>query len=363
VSAHADRIDRLRHALRQQALETFLVTDVANVTYLTGFRGDSSWLLVSQEHLWFVTDSRFTEQAQSEAAGCAVIERKDPLAKETAKVLKAAGTKSLGFEEQSLTCATHRELCESLDGLAPLATKGTVETLRQVKDEGEIERIRAAVATADAAFAEVRGQIRPGLTERDVASRLEFAMQQHGARKPSFDSIIAARARASLPHAESTGAVIRPGDPVLVDWGATRDLYCSDATRMVFLAPPDAEWRKIYGIVRTAQERGIAAIRAGAAIRDVDTAARKTIADAGYGERFGHGLGHGVGLRVHEDPRLHAKAEEKDVLLEGMVITVEPGIYLPGWGGVRLEDLVVVRRDGPEILTGTPKDLDSAILG
>ena len=360
MSPHAERISRLRHALRQEDADLLLVSDSANATYLTGFRGDSSYLLVGQDHLWLITDSRYTEQAQAEAAGCIVVQRKDSLVKEAAKVVESAAPKRLAFEEAQVTYSTYRELVAEFDGRELVPKKDLVESLRRVKDEGEIERIRKAAAAADAAFRDLRAQIEPGMTEREAASRLEFAMQQHGARRPSFDSIVAARARASLPHAEATDAVIQPGDPVLVDWGAVCDLYCSDATRMLFLAPPDERWREIYAIVLAAQERAIAEIRDGVSSKHVDAAARDTIAQAGHGDHFGHGLGHGVGLRVHEAPALSQK--EDHTLAEGMVVTVEPGIYLPGWGGVRIEDLVCVRKEGAEILTSVPKTLDAAIL-
>lgn len=360
MSTHAERIDRLRHALREQHVDVLLVSGEANVTYLTGFRGDSSYLLVGHEHLWFLTDSRFTEQAEAQTTGCEIIQRKNSLVKETAQAFHSSGCRRLAFEEAHLSYGVYRELCEELNALKPVPTKDLVEGFRAVKSEAEIERIRKAAEASDAAFRDLLPQIQPGLTERELASRLERAMQQHGARKASFDSTVAAGARSSLPHAEATDAVIEPGAPVLVDWGATRDLYCSDTTRMVFLAPPDDKWREIYNTVLEAQELAVAAIRDGAPMREVDAAARDHIADAGYGERFGHGLGHGVGLQVHEGPRLHAKSEE--TLREGMVVTVEPGIYIPGWGGVRIEDLVCVRKDGAEILNDLPKDIAAAVL-
>jgi Xaa-Pro aminopeptidase len=360
VSDNSQRVDRLRSTLRGEALDALLVTDPANVTYLSGFRGDSSYLIVAQDHLWLITDSRYTEQAEAQAPQCELVARTDGIIQETAKLVEQARLKTVGFEEQRVTCATHRDLCEALDGLDPRPVRDAVETLRSVKSEDEIDTIRAAVQAADAAFHDTVENIQPGQTEREVASRLEFAMQQHGARKPSFDTIVAVRARASLPHAEVTDTVIGAGDPVLIDWGAVRDKYCSDATRVVFLSPPDGQWRKIYRIVRHAQQRALDAIRAGRPIAEVDAAAREHIAEAGYGDNFGHGLGHGVGLRVHEAPRLHAKSEEK--LEAGMVVTVEPGIYIPDWGGVRIEDLVVVRDEGAEILTGVAKDLDAMVL-
>jgi Xaa-Pro aminopeptidase len=229
-----------------------------------------------------------------------------------------------------------------------------------VKDAEEIARIRAAAALADAAFQAICSRLAAGRTEAEVANELEFEMRRRGARKGSFEAIVAAGARSSLPHAQATRAVIGPRDPVLFDWGAELDLYCSDCTRVVFLKPPGRKWRRIYEAVRVAQQKAIAALRPGASCKEVDGVARTHIAKAGHRNDFRHGLGHGVGLRVHEAPTLGMRSE--DTLAEGMVVTVEPGIYLAGWGGVRIEDTVVVRRDGAEVLSSLPKTLEAAIL-
>jgi len=360
MSRHEERVEQLRHVLRREEVEALLVTDAANVTYLSGFRGADSHLVVGHDHLWLITDSRYTEQAAAEAPQCEIVRREESLIKTSAETFAASEARNLAFESASLSVAAHAELTEALDGAEPIPKKNLVEKLREVKDEDEIERIRKAVEAAEAAFEAVRSQLAPGQTERDVADALEYEMRKRGARKGAFDAIVAARERSSLPHAHATDAVIAPGDPVLIDWGAQRDLYCSDCTRLLFLRAPDTRWREIYGIVREAQELALASIHAGAAMRDVDAAARQRIDQAGYGEQFGHGLGHGVGLRVHEGPALSTRAE--GALAEGMVVTVEPGIYLPGWGGVRIEDLVLVQKDGAQVLTSLPKVLDAVIL-
>jgi len=360
VSTTAQRVDRLRYALRQEQIDALLVSEPANVTYLTGFRGDDSYLLVDQDHLCLITDSRYIEQASAEAPQCELIRRNGSIVKETAQTFGRLGATSLGFEAASMSFSSFRELAEALGGVAPVPKKGLVEKLREVKDEEEIERIRKAAALADAALKALRSQIAPGATERELANRIEFALRDEGARRSAFEPIVAARQHSSLPHAQATDARIAPGDAVLIDWGAERDLYCSDCTRVFFLAAPDARWREVYATVRRAQELAIEALRAGAAMRDVDGAARRHISQAGYGSNFGHGIGHGVGLRVHESPAMNERAE--GALAEGMVVTVEPGIYLPGWGGVRIEDLVVVRKDGAEVLTSLPKELDAVIL-
>ena len=360
MSRHAERLDQLRRVLGQEGLDAFLVAEPANVTYLSGFSGDSTWLLVAADHAWLITDGRFTEQAAAEAPQCEVVRHKVSLVKSTAELFAASGARALGFSPAELSCATYGELAGALDGVEPTPKKGLVEKLREVKDEDEIGRIRRAAEVADAAFRTACASLAAGQTEADVANRLDYEMRRLGAHKPCFDTIVAARQRSSLPHAQATRAVVEQGDALLIDWGCERDLYCSDCTRVVFLGPPDARWGEIYGIVREAQAKGVAAVRPGAALKEVDAAARGHIAAAGYGEQFAHGLGHGVGLRVHEGPTMNARAEA--ALAEGMVVTVEPGIYIPGWGGVRIEDTVVVRKDGPEVLTSLPKDLDAAIL-
>jgi len=331
------------------------------VTYLSGFTGDSSWLLVGRDHVWLVTDGRYTEQAAAEAPHCEIVRRTNSLAKTVAELSQRAGAATLGFSPDELTYAAYTTLAEALEKVELAPKKGLVENLRAIKDEDEIEAIRRAVRVADQAFATIRGQLSPGMTEREVANALEFEMRRLGARKGSFEIIVAARERSSLPHAYATDATIAPGDPVLIDWGAQVDLYCSDATRVLFLGAPTRKWREVYAAVLEAQKLATEALAPGVAAKEVDAVARRVLAEAGYGECFAHGLGHGVGLKVHEKPGLGEKSE--DTIAEGMVVTVEPGVYIPGWGGVRLEDTVVVRRDGPEILTSVPKSLEEAILG
>lgn len=360
MTRHGERISRFRHSLRREGLDAFLVAGEANVTYLTGFSGDSSYLLVDHDHAWLITDGRYTEQAAAEAPDTEVVRHTVSLVGSVADLVAASGARALGFAPAELSHATYGKLADALNGTPAIGREELVEPQRAVKDADEIERIRRATQAADAAWRTVVDQLEPGQTERDVANDLDYAMRREGARKGSFDACVAARQRSSLPHAQPTDAVIAPGDAVLFDWGAVRDLYCSDCTRVVFLAAPNARWREIYGVVRQAQARAIEAVRPGAALRDVDAAARNAIAEAGFGEQFSHGLGHGVGLRVHESPRINSRAE--GTLAEGMVVTVEPGVYLPGWGGVRIEDLVVVRHDGPEVLTSAPKDMEAVIL-
>jgi Xaa-Pro aminopeptidase len=360
VSTHEQRLEKLRRALQEAEVQSLLVADDADVSWLTGFRGDSSWLIVTAERVWLVTDGRFAEQAEAEAPLCEVVCRKDGIEAKAAEVAEQAGIGALGFAPASLTFAQHETLAEAARSVALLPQEGLVAELRQVKDEGEIERIRQANAAAEAGFQAMCRQLAAGQTEREAAILLEYEMGRAGARRPCFDSIVAARERSSLCHAESTDAVIAEGDTVLVDWGAWRDMYVSDCTRTLFLERPDDKWCKVYETVLAAQEKAIAAAAPGVQLAEVDGAARRHIEDAGYGDAFCHGLGHALGMRVHEAPRFSAKAEGE--LAVGNVMTVEPGIYLPGWGGVRIEDIIVIREDGAEVMTTLPKDLDAMVL-
>ncbi|MFW6162263.1 MAG: M24 family metallopeptidase [Planctomycetota bacterium] len=360
MSAHPQRVDRLRQALQDKGLPNLLVSDEANVTYLTGFTGDSTWLLVTEDRQRLLTDSRYTEQAGHEAPQCELVERKETLVKALGETLAQAEVSRLAFEADALAYATYEEIAEELDGVELLPARDLVEGLRQTKDETEVERVREAIAVAEGAFEEVVAALAAGQSERQVAVTLDHALRRRGARKGSFEACVAARERSSLPHAQPTDAVIQPGDTVLIDWGAEVDLYCSDCTRTLFLSRPDSRWLEIYGVVLAAQRKAIDAIRPGMELKAVDAVAREHIAAAGYGERFGHGLGHGIGLRVHEQPRLSRQAE--GTVAAGNVVTVEPGIYIPGWGGVRIEDVIVVREDGAEVLTSLPSDLEAVIL-
>jgi Xaa-Pro aminopeptidase len=360
VSIHELRLEKLRRVLREAEVESLLVADDADVNWLTGFRGDSSWLIVTSEQVWFVTDGRFAEQAEAEAPFCEIACRKDGMEAKVAEVARQAGIGALSFAPASLTFAQHQDLTEALESVELLPQRGFVAKLREVKDEGEIELIRQANAAAEAGFKAMSRQLAPGRTEREIAVLLEYEMGRAGARKASFDSIVAARERSSLCHAESTDAIIAEGDPVLVDWGAWRNMYVSDCTRTLFLERPDEKWCEVYAIVLAAQEKAIAAAAPGVPLAEVDAAARAHIQEAGYGEAFCHGLGHALGMRVHEAPRFRAQAEGE--LAVGNVMTVEPGIYLPGWGGVRIEDIIIIREDGAEVMTTLPKDLDAMVL-
>jgi Xaa-Pro aminopeptidase len=352
----AARADRLIERLAEAGADVMLVTNLVNVRYLTGYTGSNGLALVGPETRTFITDFRYVEQAAEEVD--ASFERR----RAPQDLLEAVGAElpsdslRLGFEDTHVTVRTHARLRELLaDTVKLVSAGGVVERLRAVKDPEEVERIRAACQLADAALEQLLSEGLVGRTEREVALALESTMREMGARRPSFDTIIAAGPHGALPHAEPRDVVIQPGQLVVIDWGAELDGYCSDCTRTVATGELDTHAQEIYALVRSAQLAGLEGVAAGRGGREVDAVARAVIEDVGHGEHYGHGLGHGVGLEVHEAPRLSQRSE--DTLQAGNVVSVEPGVYLPGDLGVRIEDLVVVTERGCEILTSVPKDL------
>ncbi|SFQ51157.1 Xaa-Pro aminopeptidase [Amycolatopsis arida] len=360
---HAGRRAALRALLTEAEppLDALLVTDLVNIRYLTGFTGSNAALLVhagGEADTVFCTDGRYRTQAAAEVPDLErVITR--PSALELAG--RAAGRRETylrtGFESQHVTVEAHDQLAERAEGVELVRAPGLVERLRAVKDDTEVAALRRACAAADRALAELveRGGLRPGRTEREVARDLESRMLDHGSTGPSFDTIVAAGAHSAIPHHRPTDAVLASGDFVKLDFGAVVDGYHSDMTRMVVLGEPAAWQRELYDLVLRAQAEGSAAVRPSADVTAVDRAAREVIERAGHGEEFGHGLGHGVGLQVHEAPSLAATGA--GTLSAGMAVTVEPGVYLAGRGGVRIEDTLVVRDGSPEVLTLSPKEL------
>ncbi|MBK1788143.1 aminopeptidase P family protein [Prauserella sp. ASG 168] len=357
----AARRAALRDLLREDGLDALLVTDLLNIRYLTGFTGSNAALLLHAEgdaDTVFCTDGRYTTQAAAEVPD---LERVLDRASAGALVSRAATTPArygrTGFESQYVSVEQHRTLTGRAGDVELRRAPGLVERLRLVKDETEIDALRRACAAADRALAELieHGGLRPGRTEREVARDLESRMLDHGSEEPSFTSIVAAGANSAIPHHRPTGALLAAGDFVKLDFGATVDGYHSDMTRTLVLGPP-ADWqREVYELVRLAQSAGREAVRPGADVAGVDRAARDVIVGAGRGEEFSHGLGHGVGLQIHEAPSLAATGA--GTLSAGMAVTVEPGVYLAGRGGVRIEDTLVVREGTPELLTLTSKEL------
>jgi Xaa-Pro aminopeptidase len=355
------RRDKLRRLLAKEQLDGILVTSFANVTWLTGFTGDDSHLVLGLREEVLVTDSRYTTQLEEECPRLRLAVRPTgtTIAEADTKAIGSLRLARLGVEGHSLTVATHEKLVKDVPKVAFTTTAGLVEQLRAIKDPEEIEEIRQAIWYAERAFGVMKASLAGFATEKDAADHLENQMRVFGATRASFPPIIAAGPRAALPHARATDRPLDEDDFVLVDWGARGRLYVSDLTRMIVTGRISPKLERVYGVVLQAQQRAIAAIRPGATCQDVDKIARATIADAGFGKHFGHSLGHGIGLAVHEAPSLAPKKDEP--LKAGMVVTVEPGIYLPGWGGVRIEDDVLVTRGGHEVLSSVPKELPDAV--
>jgi len=354
-----ERVSHLRELLSETQTDTLLVLTDENRRYLSGFTGQDTQfdesagaLLITGNDLILATDTRYELQACNEAPLYKTVCYKKGLAEELPDHIKALGTKTLGFESVRLSVHQYRKISDAIakDGLEVVLkpVEDLVEQLRIKKAETEIATLRNALSLAETAFSECVEKIKPGMTEKEVAWIMEKGMREAGAEALSFPTIVASGPSSALPHAIPGDRRIRVGEPILFDWGARLDGYCSDISRTVVIGEPDDTFKKVFQTVLDAQRLAIDAIKAGVSSRAVDTIARDHIEKQGFGGKFGHGLGHGTGLAIHEAPRL---SPLKDTVLEpGMVTTVEPGIYLGDWGGVRLENMVVVRRDGAEVL-------------
>jgi Xaa-Pro aminopeptidase len=353
------RREKLKEAVAADRADALLVTSETNVGYLTGFTGDASALLLARDRAVMISDGRYEAQIAQECPGLDVHIRPvgRPLTKAIADVAGKLGARRIAFEATAMSVAEFEEIREALPEAEFVGVKGRVEALRMVKDEGEVAAIREAIDIAERAFTLLRAGLRAEQTEKDAADSLEMLLRRCGASAASFPPIVAVGARSALPHARPTAAArIVPDDLVLVDWGATGDRYKSDLTRVLATGKVTPKFEEVYRTVLAAQGRGIAAVRPGAKAADVDAEARSVIEEAGFGRFFSHGLGHGIGLDIHEGPWLRTGSDV--VLRPGMVVTIEPGIYLPGWGGIRIEDDVLVTPDGCEVLTHVPKSLE-----
>ncbi len=351
-----ERQERLAAALAERGLDALLVSDLTNVRYLTGYVGSNAMALVGPEVRMLLTDGRYATSARAQADGVeVVIGRRDLVADAARSMAELGSAPRVGVEEDSLTLARHGRLEEAAGAVRMVATAGLVEDLRAIKDARELAAIREAAAIADRALLAVLAEPILGRSEADLSFALQAALRREGAEGPSFPIIVAAGANGALPHAVPGEDPIPSDTLVVVDLGAVFRGYCSDMTRTVVVGAPPAALRRAYEVCRAAQEAAIGAVRAGVAAAEVDAAARGPIVEAGFGDAFAHGVGHGVGLDVHERPGV--RRESTEALASGMVITVEPGIYLEGLGGVRIEDLVVVTDEGAEVLSTAPKDL------
>ncbi len=357
-----ERIDLLRQKLADIGSDTLLVLTDENRRYLSGFTGHDTQfdesagaLLITTDRLILATDFRYELQARHEAPLYKIVCYKKSLSEELPGLLTSLGTKTLAFESVRLSYLEYRKMSDAIGeaGLEVILkpVQDVVETLRIKKSEVEIETLRQALALAESAFTECVTKIKPGMTEKELAWMMEKGMREAGAEALSFPTIVAAGPNSALPHAIPGDRIIKVGEPLLFDWGARLNGYCSDISRTVIIGQPDDTFTKIFQTVLEAQRLAIEAIKGGVSSMAVDRIARDHIEREGFGGKFGHGLGHGTGLAIHEAPRL---SPLKDTLLEpGMVTTVEPGVYLENWGGVRLENMVVVRADGAEVLNRT----------
>jgi Xaa-Pro aminopeptidase len=357
---HKVRQRRLQSELAAHRLDALLVTHPSNVRYLCGFTGSAGAMVLSKSKSVFFTDGRYNEQARVEVQGSRmVVARKSPLAAAAEWLVgnaKKLGLKTLGIEAEHLSVAERSRLAKALpSGLRLREAPLLVEQARVIKDGEEIERLRAAVLLGASLFDVILKAIRPGVKETEVAAELEYAARRAGADGMSFDTIIASGTRSALPHGRASEAVIPANGFVVCDFGVILAGYCSDMTRTVHVGQPNAEMRRVYAVVRDAQQAALETVRAGVSTGEVDQSARKVLRNKGLAKHFTHSTGHGVGLEIHEAPRL--AAGQREVLQPGMVITIEPGAYIPGVGGVRIEDMAVVTDNGCQILTPTGKDL------
>ncbi|PYI55070.1 M24 family metallopeptidase [Paenibacillus flagellatus] len=351
---HQTRLARLRDLMRERGLEALFVTGSHNRAYMSGFVGSAGYLLITQDKAYLLADFRYVTQAAEQAPAFEIVEHKPKVMETVKELLKGLGIGKLGFEQQHVTYASYASYAADLGDIALVPAEPLVELLRMVKDETELAIMREAAELADKTFAHVLTTLKPGITENDVALTIEFFMRQHGATSVSFDTIVASGERSALPHGRASDRVLRSGEFVKLDFGAYYKGYCSDITRTVMLGRPTDRHRDIYQIVLEAQLHTLDGIRPGMTGKEADALARDVIKRHGYGDHFGHGTGHGLGMEVHEAPRLSTQADT--VLKPGMTVTVEPGIYLPGFGGVRIEDDVVVTESGVQRLTQSTKD-------
>lgn len=348
------RISRLRALLQCSGVEAFLILDLKSILYLTGFSGSDGALLVGAGEPILLVDGRYTTQARKQVPGADVVLYRDKAAG-IAEVLSAGGFGRVGFEPAVVTVELFNALRRKTQKVRWKPLQERLGVIRAVKDPGEIENIRRAIRIATEALRETITIIRPEVHERDIAIELEYLMRSKGADAPSFDTIVASGPNGALPHARPGSRRIRTGDFVVIDYGAVWRGYHSDETCTFAIGRPGRRHEKVYSIVKEAHDRALEAVRPGIACRDVDAAARCVIEKAGHGSCFSHGTGHGVGLDVHEAPRISTLSDT--ILEQGMVITIEPGVYLPGFGGVRIEDTVLVEKDGARVLTEYSKEL------
>lgn len=350
-----NRRSTLKRFFEKHSLDAVLFSDLRNVRYLCGFSGTEGALLISKNNAWFLCDSRYTAQAAEEVQ-VAEIRECGAIRLDTVAALAIDNDlHRIGFEAAHTTVSAYRRMAEKLNGIDLVELGSDLDEIRVCKDKVEIEQLASVAELSSRAFEAIMGEIKPGVREVDIALALEFEMRRLGAEGKAFDFIVASGERGAMPHGRASDKVICSGEMITVDFGALKDGYHSDETVTVACGEPGARAREIHAIVSTAHDLAIDAVRPGISCKDLDDVARSYIRDKGYGDYFGHGLGHGVGLEIHEMPTLSPRSTA--ILQEGMVITVEPGIYIQGFGGVRIEDTVTVTSDGCRVLTRVDKKL------
>jgi Xaa-Pro aminopeptidase len=350
------RVNRLREKIAEAGAQAMLVTSDVNRRYLSGFTGTHGYVLVSAERAVLITDFRYKDQAPLQAKGFEIVEHGPEITESVADLLTKWGVSTLLFEDRHVTFAEHATLVNTLAPAGLLPAGGIIEELRMIKDEDELAIIREAADVADRTFEHILGFIKPGLTELEIALEMETFMRKLGASGPSFTTIVASGERSAMPHGVASERVVGRDEFVKLDFGAYYKGYCSDLTRTVVVGKPSDKHREIYSIVKEAQQYALDHLVPGMTGREGDALTRDIITRYGYGEYFGHGTGHGFGMEIHEAPRL-SRTGGDIVLTPGMTVTVEPGIYLPGFGGVRIEDDIVFTDTGIQIITRSPKEL------
>jgi Xaa-Pro aminopeptidase len=352
------RFRKLRTSIAAKELDALLLSQPENRRYLSGFTGSSGWLLISAQNAILATDFRYVEQAKGESPDFEIVQIRGELRDWLPDLVSDLGWHKLGFESNFVSYEGYHKLSEAMKtkqvNLELVPTIGIVEQLRSIKEPEELAFITKAVELTDTAFEQSKALIRPGITEKEAAWEIEKILRQEGSEEIPFEIIVASGLNSALPHARPTEKTIRSGEPVLIDMGARINGYCSDFTRTLFSGKADKTFREIYNIVLKAQTTAIEGIESGMDASQADQLARSVIEQAGYGDAFGHGLGHGVGLAVHEFPMLGPRSS--DSLADGMIFTIEPGIYLAGWGGVRMEDMVALENGRAKALTKASKD-------
>lgn len=351
------RVARLRGTISASGLDAYLVQDPRNIRYLTGFTGTAARLVASPDATVFITDFRYAEQSRAQVRGSEVVIAPGEYDEAVAETVRKFGAGSLGLPAGEVTLAVRDRLAALLEGVSLRASPDLVGPLRRIKDAGEIEAIERAVDLASRVFDSILEEVRPGVVERDLALEIEFRMRREGAEAAAFETIVASGWRSSFPHGVASDKKMEAGELVTVDMGARLNGYHSDMTRTVSIGDPGEDGRRIYDLVRRAQEHCAHGVEPGMHGRQADALARGLIEQEGYGRYFGHGTGHGIGLDVHEGPKIGPRSGEQDVLVSGAVYTVEPGVYIPGLGGVRIEDCVVMEDEGPRVLTSNTRDL------